>query len=96
MDNFINTEIDNYKIEFYNKYIEKFNPELKNIKYYTKKHSDNNCNTASSKDYSMIDHVLVTDKIRKNIINTFVYHAYDEFCGKYDSDHYPVIIDLIF
>jgi exonuclease III len=58
--------------------------------------SDNNCNTASSKDYSMIDHVLVTDKIRKNIINTFVYHEYDEFCGKYDSDHYPVIIDLIF
>jgi exonuclease III len=58
--------------------------------------SDNNCNTASSKDYSMIDHVLVTDKIRKNIINTFIYHGYDEFCGKYDSDHYPVVIDLLF
>ena len=58
--------------------------------------SDNNCNTASKNDYSMIDHILVTDKIRKNIINTFIYHGYDEFCGKYDSDHYPVIIDLLF
>jgi len=58
--------------------------------------SDNNCNTASKNDYSMIDHILVTDKIRKNIINTFIYHGYDEFCGKYDSDHYPVIVDLMF
>lgn len=57
--------------------------------------SDNNCNSASIKDYSMIDHILVTDKIRKNIINTFIYHGYDEFCGKYDSDHYPVVVDLI-
>jgi exonuclease III len=58
--------------------------------------SDNNCNTASKSDYSMIDHVLVTDKIRKNIMNTFIYHEYNEFCGKYDSDHYPVVIDLLF
>ena len=57
--------------------------------------SDNNCNTDSIKDYSMIDHILVTDKIRKNIINAFIYHGYDEFCGKYDSDHYPVVVDLI-
>ena len=58
--------------------------------------SDNNCNSASKSDYSMIDHVLVTDKIRKNIMNTFIYHEYNEFCGKYDSDHYPVVIDLLF
>jgi len=58
--------------------------------------SDNNCNTASPKDYSMIDHILVTDSIRKNIINAFVYHGYDEYCGKYNSDHYPLVIDLLF
>ena len=29
------------------------------------------------------------------IINTFIYHGYNEFCGKYDSDHYPVVVDLI-
>lgn len=57
--------------------------------------SDNNCNTASEKDYSMIDHILVTDLIRKNIINTYIYHNYSEFCGKYDSDHYPVVVDLL-
>jgi hypothetical protein len=26
--------------------------------------------------------------------NTFIYHEYDEYCGKYDSDHYPVVVDL--
>jgi exonuclease III len=57
--------------------------------------SDNNCNTSSDSDYSMIDHVLVTDSIRKNIINTFVYHGYNEYCGKYDSDHFPVVVDLV-
>lgn len=57
--------------------------------------SDNNCNTASNKDYSMIDHILVTDGIKKNIIDTFIYHGYNEYCGKYNSDHYPVVVDLI-
>ena len=57
--------------------------------------SDNNCKTASSNDYSMIDHILVTDAIRHNIYNAFIYHGYDEYCGKYNSDHYPVVIDLL-
>jgi exonuclease III len=57
--------------------------------------SDNNCNTASEKDYSMIDHILVTDIIRKNIENVHIYHGYSEYCGKYNSDHYPVVLDLM-
>ncbi len=57
--------------------------------------SDNNCNTSSQRDFSMIDHILVTDAIRKNIANVFVYHGYDEYCGKYNSDHYPVVVDLL-
>lgn len=57
--------------------------------------SDNNCNTASKYDYSMIDHILVTELIQKNIFTTFIYHDYNEFCGKYDSDHFPVVIDLV-
>jgi exonuclease III len=56
--------------------------------------SDNNCNTSSQKDYSMIDHILVTNSIKNNIANVFIYHGYNEFCGKYDSDHFPVIVDL--
>jgi exonuclease III len=57
--------------------------------------SDNNCNTASNKDYSMIDHVLVTPTIKKYVMDIFIYHEYSEYCGKYDSDHYPVVVDLL-
>ena len=56
--------------------------------------SDNNCDTASPLDYSMIDHVLVTENIKKYISNTTIYHGYDEYCGTYNSDHYPIIVDL--
>ena len=57
--------------------------------------SDNNCKTKSQKDYSMIDHILVTDAIKHNIVDVFIYHGYDEYCGKYKSDHYPVVVDFI-
>ena len=57
--------------------------------------SDNNCNTSSLNDLSMIDHVLVTPEIDKLIINAYIYHGYKEYCGKWDSDHYPVIIDFV-
>jgi exonuclease III len=56
--------------------------------------SDNNCNTASIKDYSMIDHVLVTSGIKNKISDVYFYHGYSEYCGTYNSDHYPVVIDL--
>jgi exonuclease III len=58
--------------------------------------SDSNCNTASQNDYSMIDHILVTSNIKKYIANAFIYHGYDEFCGKYNSDHYPLVVDFEF
>lgn len=57
--------------------------------------SDNDCNTSSQSDYSMIDHVLVTESIQRNVLNIFIYHGYDEHCGKYNSDHFPVVIDLM-
>jgi len=56
--------------------------------------SDNNCDTSSKADYSMIDHVLVTQKINEKIANVFIYHGYQEYCGKWNSDHYPVVIDF--
>ena len=56
--------------------------------------SDNNCNTSSQKDLSMIDHILVTSNISKKVINAFIYHDYKEYCGKWDSDHWPVVIDI--
>ena len=67
----------------------------KNERYSDWWDSDDNCNTSSQKDYSMIDHILVTDGIKNNIDNVFIYHGYNEYCGKYNSDHYPLVIDLI-
>jgi exonuclease III len=58
--------------------------------------SDDNCNTNSQKDFSMIDHILVTSKINKNIVNAYIYHGYKEYCGKWNSDHWPVVIDFKF
>jgi hypothetical protein len=58
--------------------------------------SDNNCNTSSQKDFSMIDHILVTSKIDNKIVNAYIYHGYKEYCGKWDSDHWPVVIDFKF
>lgn len=58
--------------------------------------SDSNCNTTSQKDYSMIDHILVTPNIDKKIVNAYMYHGYNEYCGKWNSDHYPVVVDFTF
>lgn len=58
--------------------------------------SDNDCSTASVNDYSMIDHVLLTPMLYSYVSDVKVYHDYDEYCGKYDSDHYPVVVDFVF
>jgi exonuclease III len=58
--------------------------------------SDNNCNTSSQKDYSMIDHILVTGNVYSSIVNAYIYHGYDEYCGKWNSDHYPIVVDFEF
>jgi exonuclease III len=56
--------------------------------------SDNNCSTSSQKDLSMIDHILVTSNINKKITNVYIYHGYKEYCGKWESDHWPVVVDI--
>lgn len=58
--------------------------------------SDNNCATSSVHDYSVIDHILMTPGIKKYVKTAFMYHGYSEFCGKYNSDHYPVVVDFVF
>jgi len=56
---------------------------------------DKNGDLVSSTDeFSMIDHVLVSELLLSKIRNVSVYHEYAEFAGKYNSDHYPVIIDM--
>jgi len=58
--------------------------------------SDNNCATNSIKDLSMIDHILVSSKINSKIVNAYLYHEYKEYCGEWNSDHYPVVVDFVF
>lgn len=56
--------------------------------------SDNDCNTYSIHDYSMIDHILVTPMLYRTIEKTTIYHGYKEYCGKMNSDHYPIIVEF--
>jgi exonuclease III len=56
--------------------------------------SDNNCNTSSQHDLSMIDHILVTSNIYNKIKTAYIYHGYEEYCGKWNSDHWPIVIDI--
>jgi exonuclease III len=49
---------------------------------------------SSPNEFSMIDHVLMTPFLKAKIIKIGVYHGYPEFKGKYNSDHYPVVIDM--
>jgi len=56
--------------------------------------SDGNCTTNSAKDYSLIDHILVSNGLLDFVSDVSIYHGYDIYCGKYDSDHYPVIVDF--
>ena len=56
---------------------------------------DENVDCVSTADeFSMIDSILVTPFLFDKIKSAFVYHGYNEFCGKYDSDHYPLVIDF--
>jgi exonuclease III len=66
----------------------------KNDRYSDWWDSDLNCSTNSINDLSMIDHMLVSDGIKDKIMNMFIYHGYKEYCGKWNSDHWPVVLDL--
>ena len=56
--------------------------------------SDNNCATNQKQDFSLIDHMLVSSNLKSKIQKVFIYQNYSEYCGKMNSDHYPLIIDL--
>ena len=43
----------------------------------------------------MIDHILVSKTLFDKIQFVDIYRGYKEYCGKYNSDHYPVIVDFV-
>ena len=56
---------------------------------------DQNDNCVSGpNEFSMIDHILVSKSIQEYVSAVFIYHGYSEFCDTYNSDHYPVVLDL--
>ena len=56
---------------------------------------DKNDNCLSSPDeFSLIDHILLTPFLNDKIKKAYIYQGYTEFCGTYNSDHYPMIIEL--
>lgn len=65
----------------------------KNMRYTDWYDKNNDCKSTSS-EFSMIDHILVSKNIYSKITNAFIYHGYEEYCGKYNSDHYPIVIDI--
>ncbi len=63
---------------------------------YTEWYDENkNCKQDKS-DLSMIDHILVSKKIYEKISNVFMYHDYQQSCGTYNSDHWPIVVDFTF
>jgi len=50
---------------------------------------------SSPNEFSMIDHMLVSPYLFERVERVGVYHGYGEFCGKYDSDHYPLVVDFL-
>lgn len=49
---------------------------------------------STDNEFSQIDHILVTSKLYDHISDVYMYHGYKEFCGTYDSDHYPLVVDF--
>jgi len=54
---------------------------------------NNNCISVPT-EFSLIDHILITPFLNDKIKKAYVYQGYAEFCGTYNSDHYPMIIEL--
>jgi exonuclease III len=56
------------------------------------KNSD--CSSVST-EFSMIDHILMTPYLYNHIKDVSIY-TYPEYCGTYNSDHFPMIVDFDF
>lgn len=50
---------------------------------------------SSANEMSMIDHVLMTPNMLDKVVDVFMPHPYSEYCGTYNSDHYPIVVDMV-
>jgi len=51
---------------------------------------------STANEMSMIDHVLMTPNLVGKLKQVTMPHPYKEFCGTYNSDHFPIILDFEF
>ena len=59
--------------------------------------ADLDCQEDLDDDVSMIDHILMTKGLFEKIENVSIRNdLYREFCGTYNSDHWPVVVDFTF
>ena len=56
---------------------------------------ENGDGKVESNEYALIDYILLTPTIYNWIENVVVYHGYEEGIDIYNSDHYPVFVDII-
>ena len=49
---------------------------------------------ATGNEIVMIDHVLVTAGLLDRVESVGIYQGYTEYCGKMNSDHYPVLVNI--
>jgi hypothetical protein len=54
-----------------------------------------NC-VGEMKEFSTIDHILMTEGLFSKVRGAFIYHDYGAACDNYESDHYPVVVDFEF
>ena len=62
---------------------------------YTDWYDPNGDCKSTPNEMSMIDHVLMTPNMRDKVLKVMMPHTYTEACGTYNSDHYPIIVDLV-
>ena len=56
---------------------------------------ENGDGKVESSEYAMIDYILFSPSIYNMIKDVVVYHGYDEGLDIFDSDHYPIFVDLV-
>jgi exonuclease III len=54
---------------------------------------NDNC-ISSSNEFSLLDHILISELLREKVVNAFIYKDYIMNCDTYYSDHYPIIVDF--
>lgn len=56
----------------------------------------NGNNYSTSDELVLIDHILLSENLYEKIDNIYIYHGYYENSNRIDSDHFPIILDLLF